>query len=96
MPTGQVTGVGTIDSWASTWSSSSSGSRPGRSHLLMNVTRGRLRSRQTSKSLSVWGSMPFAASSTITAASAAASTRYVSSEKSRWPGVSSRLSTASR
>jgi hypothetical protein len=41
----------------------------------MKVTRGRLRSRQTSNSLRVCGSMPFAASSTITAASAAASTR---------------------
>ena len=48
---------------------------PGRSHLLMNVSSGRPRSRQTSNSLSVWGSMPLAASSTITAASAAASTR---------------------
>ena len=36
--------------------------------------------------------MPLALSSTITTASTAASTRYVSSEKSRWPGVSSRLS----
>ncbi len=50
-------------------------SRPGRSHLLMKVSRGRPRWRQTSNSLSVWGSMPLAASSTMTAASAAASTR---------------------
>ncbi len=37
--------------------------------------------------------MPLATSSTMTAASAAARTRYVSSEKSRCPGVSSRFST---
>ena len=47
--------------------------------------------RQTWNSFSVCASMPFAASSTITTASTAASTRYVSSEKSRWPGVSSRF-----
>ena len=63
-------------------SSSSSGVLPGRSHLLMNVISGMLRSRHTSNSFSVWGSMPLA-SSTMIAASAAASTRYVSSEKSR-------------
>ena len=68
MPTGQVTGRrARSTAGASTWSSSSSGSRPGRSHLLMNVSSGRLRSRHTSNSLSVCGSMPLAASSTIIA-----------------------------
>jgi hypothetical protein len=49
------------------------------------------RSRHTSSSLMVCASTPLAASMTITAASTAVSTRYVSSEKSWWPGVSSRL-----
>jgi hypothetical protein len=72
---GQVTGVGTMESFDSISSISSRASRPGRSHLLMKLSSGRLRCRHTSKSLRVWGSMPLAASSTITAASAAASTR---------------------
>ena len=67
----------------------------GRSYLLTKVMSGMPRARATSNSRSVWGSTPFAASSSITAASAAASTRSVSSEKSRWPGVSSRLKTTS-
>ena len=75
MPTGQVIGVAGSPICSSISSSSSSGSSPGRSHLLTKVMRGMPRVRQTSKSLSVCGSMPFAASSTITAASAAASTR---------------------
>jgi hypothetical protein len=49
------------------------------------------RSRQTSNNLRVCASMPRAASITITAESTAVSVRYVSSEKSSWPGVSSRL-----
>jgi hypothetical protein len=75
MPTGQVTGVGIRPSWLSISSSSSSGSRPGRSHLLMKVRSGRPRSRHTSNSFRVCGSMPLAASSTMTAPSQAASTR---------------------
>ena len=75
MPTGHVIGEGVTPICASISSSSSSASRPGRSHLLMNVSSGRPRARHTSNSLSVWGSMPLAASSTMTAASAAASTR---------------------
>ena len=50
-------------------------SRPGRSHLFTNVSTGILRERQTSNSLSVCGSRPFAASSSMTAASTAARTR---------------------
>ena len=75
MPTGHVTGVHTIDRWDSMSSMSSMPLRPGRSHLLTNVMSGRPRSRHTSNSLSVCGSMPFAASRTITAASQAVSTR---------------------
>ena len=52
---------------------------------------GTLRRRQTSNSFRVCGSMPLAASITMTAESTAVSVRYVSSEKSSWPGVSSRL-----
>ena len=95
-PTGHVAGVGRRSICFSISSSSSSGSRPGRSNLLRNVSTGRSRDRHTSNNFSVCGSMPLALSSTITTASTAASTRYVSSEKSRWPGVSSRLSTWSR
>ena len=40
MPTGHVTGVGRRPIWASISSSSSSGSRPGRSYLLRNVSTG--------------------------------------------------------
>ena len=75
MPTGHVAGVGRRPIWASISSSSSSGSRPGRSYLLRNVSTGRRRARQTSNSLSVWDSMPLAVSSTITTASTPASTR---------------------
>ena len=64
---------------------------PARSSLFMNVTIGIRRMRQTSKSLIVCGSTPLALSMSITAASAAASVRYVSSEKSLWPGVSRRF-----
>ena len=41
MPTGHVAGVGRSPIWASISSSSSSGSRPGRSYLLRNVSTGR-------------------------------------------------------
>ena len=74
-PTGHVAGVGRSPIWASISSSSSSGSRPGRSNLLRNVSTGSRRVRQTSNSLRVCASMPLAASSTITTASTAASTR---------------------
>ena len=74
-PTGQVTGVGVRPICFSISSISSMASRPGRSHLLMKLSSGRPRSRQTSNSLRVWGSMPLAASSTMIAASAAARTR---------------------
>ncbi len=75
MPTGQVSGVGTslISSWIS--SISASASRPGRSHLLMTVITGMPRALQTRKSFSVCGSSPLAASTSITAASTAESTR---------------------
>ena len=46
MPTGHVAGVGRSPICASISSSSSSGSRPGRSHLLRNVSTGR-RARPT-------------------------------------------------
>src|SRR5207248_1312602 len=72
-------------------SSRSKGSRPSRSSLLTKVIIGTSRNRHTSKSLRVCSSMPLAASSTITALSTAVSVRYVSSLKSWWPGLSSRL-----
>ena len=76
---------------SATSSSRSNGSRPSRSTLLMKVMIGTSRRRQTSNNLRVCASMPLAASITITALSTAVSVRYVSSEKSSWPGVSSRL-----
>ncbi len=93
MPTGQLTGIASRSSTLERWSRISSGSMPGRSYLLTNVSSGILRARATSNSRSVCGSTPFAASISITAASTADSTRSVSSEKSLWPGVSSRLKT---
>src|SRR5579883_2128520 len=59
----------------------------------MKVMIGMSRRRQISNSLRVRASIPLAASITITAESTAVSVRYVSSEKSSWPGVSSRLNT---
>ena len=53
-PTGHVTGVGRSPICSSISSSSSSGSRPGRSYLLRNVITGRLRARHTWNSFSVW------------------------------------------
>jgi len=93
MPTGQVAGVGRRPICSSTSSRSSRGSRPGRSYLLKKVTTGSRRVRHTWNSLRVCDSMPLAVSSTMITASTAARTRYVSSEKSRWPGVSRRLIT---
>src|SRR5660398_145146 len=72
------------------------GGPAGRSHLLTKVMRGVPRLRHTSNSRSVRSSTTLAASRTITAASTAVRTREVSSEKSRWPGVSRRLSTQLR
>ncbi len=57
----------------------------------MKVNSGIRRARQIANSLRVCGSTPFAASISITAASAASSVRYVSSPKSWCPGVSSRF-----
>ena len=56
-------------------SSSSSGGRPRRSILLMNVKIGMPRIRQTWKSLIVCGSTPLTLSMSMTAESAAASVR---------------------
>ncbi len=75
MPTGHVTGVGFRPICSSISSRSSRGSLPGRSYLLRKVITGSPRSRQTSKSFKVWGSMPFAESSTITTESTAERTR---------------------
>ena len=61
----------------------------------MKLMIGVVRSRHTSMSLIVRASTPFAASMTISALSTAVRVRYVSSEKSSWPGVSSRLISAS-
>jgi hypothetical protein len=91
MPTGQLIGHTSSASASATSSSRAKGARPSRSTLLMKVMIGTLRSRQTSNNLRVCASMPRAASITITAESTAVSVRYVSSEKSSWPGVSSRL-----
>ena len=67
------------------------GLRASRSSLLIKVNMGMCRMAHILKSLRVCGSMPFAASMTMTAESAAISVRYVSSEKSWWPGVSRML-----
>ena len=82
MPIGQLTGAQSIFSTDSISSSRASGSRTSRSSLFTNVMMGVARNRHTSRSLMVCASTPFAASITITAASTAVSTRYVSSEKS--------------
>jgi hypothetical protein len=52
---------------------------------------GSRRRRQTANSLRVCSSTPLRLSSSMIALSAAVSARYVSSEKSSWPGVSSRF-----
>lgn len=75
MPTGQFSGVGRSPIRCSISSISSSGSRPGRSHLLTKVMTGIFRARHTSNSFSVCGSRPLAESSSITAQSTADSTR---------------------
>src|SRR5947208_15682138 len=96
MPIGQVTGAVWIRSTLSISSSSSMGGRPSRSSLLMKVKIGVSRKRQTSISLMVRSSTPLAQSMTMRAESTAVSVRYVSSEKSSWPGVSSRFTMHSR
>ena len=75
MPIGQVSTVRSSASPDEISSSSASGSCPSRSILLMKVMIGISRRRQTSNSLRVWLSIPFAASITITAASTALSVR---------------------
>ena len=75
IPMGQVTGAQPIPSTFSISSSSASGSRPSRSSLLMKVMIGVSRSRQTSISLMVRSSTPFAQSITISAESTAVSVR---------------------
>jgi hypothetical protein len=69
----------TGEAWIPRTSSSSSrraiGFLVGRSHLFMKVKIGMPRRRQTSKSLRVWVSTPFAASITISTASTAVRTR---------------------
>ena len=74
-PIGQVIGALSSASVFSISSSRSNGSRLSRSILLMKVTIGISRSRQTSNSLRVRASMPFAASITMTAESTAVSVR---------------------
>ena len=75
MPIGHVIGVHSMPSTDSISSKSSIGSRPSRSSLLMNVMIGVSRSRQTSMSLIVRCSTPFAQSMTISAESTAVSVR---------------------
>ena len=82
MPIGHVSGVQAMSSTVSMSSSSSIGGRPSRSSLLMKLMIGVVRNRQTSMSLIVRASTPFAASMTMSALSTAVSVRYVSSEKS--------------
>ena len=75
MPIGQVIGAQTTPSTFSISSSSSIGSRPSRSSLLMKVMIGVSRRRQTSMSLMVRASTPLAQSITIRAESTAVSVR---------------------
>src|ERR1700722_533124 len=91
MPIGQVMGAHWIFNTLSISSSNSMGARPSRSNLLTKVMMGVSRKRHTSINLMVRSSTPLAQSMTINAESTAVSVRYVSSEKSSWPGVSSRL-----
>ena len=88
---GHVIGYTPMPSTSSTSPMSSNGSRPGRSILFTNVKMGICRILQTRKSFFVCASTPFALSSSMMAASVAISARYVSSLKSAWPGVSTRL-----
>ncbi len=74
-PIGQVIGAVSSASFASISSRISNVLRASRSILLTKVTIGMSRSRHTSNSFSVRGSMPFAASITMTAESTADSVR---------------------
>mmetsp|Transcript_20269 Transcript_20269/g.46783 ORF Transcript_20269/g.46783 Transcript_20269/m.46783 type:complete len:385 (-) Transcript_20269:62-1216(-) len=87
-PIGQSTGVHAMPNSCSISSHTSNGESDGRSSLLTKVKSGSRRRCATSKSFRVCGSRPLAASMSMTALSAAASVRYVSSLKSWWPGVS--------
>jgi hypothetical protein len=75
MPMGHVAGAQVMPSTRSISSSSSTGSRPSRSSLLMKVMIGVSRRRQTSISLMVRSSTPLAQSITISAESTAVSVR---------------------
>ena len=75
MPTGQVKGTTSMPSAVSISSMSSMGGFTSRSILLMKVTIGVLRARQTSSKRKVCDSTPFAASITMSAESTAVSTR---------------------
>jgi hypothetical protein len=75
MPIGQVIGAHWMPSTDSISSSSSMGSRPSRSSLLMKVTMGVSRRRHTASSLMVWASTPFTESITMTAESTAVRVR---------------------
>ncbi len=75
MPSGQVIGAHWMPRMRSISSSSSTGARPSRSSLLMKVMIGVSRSRQTSISLIVRSSTPFAQSMTMSAESTAVSVR---------------------
>ena len=74
-PMGQVSGTTVIFRVSSTWAMSSKGSRAGRSILFTKVRMGISRLRHTAKSFSVWVCTPRAASSTISAESAAVRVR---------------------
>ena len=90
-PMGNVrTAVSRLNS-AEISSSTSQGDIAGRSSLFTKVNTGRFDRRATPKSFRVCGSRPLPPSTSMTALSAALSVRYVSSEKSAWPGVSIKL-----
>ncbi len=75
MPMGQDRGAASMPRLCSMSSRSSRGERPSRSSLLMKVMMGVSRRRQTSMSFLVWVSTPLALSMTMSAESAAVSTR---------------------
>ena len=75
MPTGQVNGTTSMPSADSISSMSSMGGFTSRSILLIKVTIGVLRARQTSNKRKVCDSTPLAASITIKAESTAVNTR---------------------
>jgi hypothetical protein len=75
LPTGHASGTATMFRLSSMSASRSSGSRPSRSSLLMNVRMGVSRRRQTSMSWRVRLSTPFTESITMSAESTAVRTR---------------------